>query len=85
MINCTIFYIQTNNSNTDFKWVNNLSEKQIIIIKAIHGDSKIKKSVLMQMTDFSATALDNNLEILKKKKGSWSLKELRTVFGFCIT
>ena len=49
------------------KWVNNLSEKQIIIIKAIHGDNKIKKSVLMQMADFSATALDNNIEILKNE------------------
>lgn len=72
------------------KWVNNLSEKQIIIIQAIHGDNKIKKSVLTQMTDFSATALDNNLEILKKeglleregtKGGVWILHYINPKVG----
>lgn len=49
------------------KWVNNLSEKQIIILKAIHENQEVKKSALQQLTDFSSTAIDNNLEVLKKE------------------
>lgn len=49
------------------KWVNNLSEKQIILLKAIHENKEIKKSTLQQLTDFSATAIDKNLGILKKE------------------
>ncbi|TDE29314.1 ArsR family transcriptional regulator [Flavobacterium ranwuense] len=49
------------------KWVNNLSEKQIIILKAIHENLAIKKSTLQELTDFSASAIDKNLEILKKE------------------
>jgi len=49
------------------KWVNNLSEKQIIILKAIHENLAVKKSALQQLTDFSSTAIDNNLEVLKKE------------------
>lgn len=50
------------------QWVNNLSEKQMVILNAIHNNPKIKKAVLQELTGFSATALDNNLEILKKEK-----------------
>jgi len=49
------------------KWVNNLSAKQIIILKSIHENLAVKKSVLQQFTDFSSTAIDNNLEVLKKE------------------
>lgn len=49
------------------KWVNNLSEKQIIILKAIHENHEVKKAILQQLTDFSSTAIDNNLEGLKKE------------------
>jgi ATP-dependent DNA helicase RecG len=49
------------------KWVNNLSEKQIIILKAIHVNQEVKKSALQQLTDFSSTAIDNNLEVLKEE------------------
>ena len=49
------------------KWVNNLSEKQIIILTAIHHNNKIKKAALQELVDFSATTLDNNIEILKKE------------------
>ncbi|WP_163407911.1 ATP-binding protein [Flavobacterium ajazii] len=49
------------------KWVNNLSEKQIIILKAIHENLAVKKSTLQELTDFSASAIDKNLEILKKE------------------
>lgn len=49
------------------KWVNNLSEKQIIILEVIHKNKEVKKSVLQELTGFSATTLDNNLEILKKE------------------
>ncbi len=64
------------------KWVNNLSEKQLIILEAIHKNRLIKKLELQKLTDFSATALDNNLENIKKeglleregtKGGSWIL------------
>src|SRR5690606_30494679 len=50
------------------KWVNKLTEKQIIILRAIHEDHDIKKAVLQQLTDFSATTLDNNLDFLKKER-----------------
>lgn len=50
------------------KWVNNLTEKQTVILKAIHNNPKIKKAILQELTGFSATTLDNNLEILKKEK-----------------
>jgi len=49
------------------KWVNNLSEKQILIITEIHNNTSIKKSNLQQLVGFSATALDNNIEVLKDK------------------
>lgn len=49
------------------KWVNNLSEKQLIILEAIYKNRLIKKLQLQKLTDFSATALDNNLENLKKE------------------
>ena len=49
------------------KWVNNLSEKQILIITEIHNNPSIKKSVLQQLVGFSATTLDNNIEVLKKE------------------
>jgi ATP-dependent DNA helicase RecG len=49
------------------KWVNNLSEKQIVILTAIHNNNKIKKATLQQLVDFSATAIDNNIDDLKKE------------------
>jgi len=49
------------------KWVNHLSEKQLIILKAIHTNGKIKKAAMQQLVDFSATALNNNLEVIKRK------------------
>ncbi|WP_310560004.1 helix-turn-helix domain-containing protein [Flavobacterium sp.] len=49
------------------KWVNNLSEKQIIILKALHKNLGVKKSTLQQLTDFTSSAIDNNLEVLKKE------------------
>lgn len=47
--------------------MNNLSGKQIIILKAIHENQETKKSTLQQLTDFTATAIDKNLEVLKKE------------------
>ncbi len=47
--------------------MNNLSEKQILILTAIHHNTNIKKTELQQLVDLSATALDNNIEILKKE------------------
>lgn len=49
------------------KWVNKLSEKQLLILENIHRNNKIKKSELQRITGFSATALDNNIEILKNE------------------
>jgi ATP-dependent DNA helicase RecG len=47
-----------------YKCVNNLSEKQILIITEIHNNTSIKKSNLQQLVGFSAAALDNNIEVL---------------------
>lgn len=49
------------------KWVNKLSEKQLLILENIHKNNEIKKSELQGITGFSATALDNNIELLKKE------------------
>lgn len=49
------------------KWVNKLSEKQLLILENIHRNNEIKKSELQGITGFSATALDNNIEILKNE------------------
>ena len=49
------------------QWVNQLSEKQLLIIENIHRNNEIKKSELQGITGFSATALDNNIEILKNE------------------
>jgi ATP-dependent DNA helicase RecG len=62
------------------KWVNNLSQKQIIILKAIHQNQDVKKSALQQLTDFSASAIDKNLETLKKE----SLLEREGTKGWCM-
>lgn len=48
------------------KWVNKLTENQLIILSAINHNNTIKKVKLQQLTGFSATALDNNLDVLKK-------------------
>lgn len=72
------------------KWVNNLSQKQLIILKAIHENKEIKKATLQQLTDFSGTAIDNNLEVLKKeglleregtKGGVWILHYINPKVG----
>lgn len=72
------------------KWVNKLSEKQFIILEAIHKKQGVKKSVLQELTGFSATTLDNNLEILKKeglleregtKGGVWILHYMNPKVG----
>lgn len=49
------------------KWVNLLSENRITILKAIHTNLDIKKSELEQIVRLSPTALDKNLDILKKE------------------
>ena len=47
------------------KWVNKLTAKQIVILKAIHENPKIKKVKLQELANLSGTAVDNNIEILK--------------------
>src|SRR5690606_22226717 len=72
------------------KWVNKLTQKQIIILRAIHENHDIKKAVLQQLTDFSATALDKNIDVLKKeglleregtKGGVWILHYINPKVG----
>lgn len=47
------------------KWVNKLTAKQIVILKAIHENPKIKKVKPQELATLSGTAVDNNIEILK--------------------
>ncbi|MFG6686738.1 RNA-binding domain-containing protein [Mariniflexile sp. HNIBRBA6329] len=47
------------------KWVGNLTDNRVNIIKAIHENSKISKRELEEKVDLSATAIDNNLDTLK--------------------
>lgn len=71
-------------------WVNHLSEKNIIILKSIHENQEIKKSTLQQLTDFSPSTLDYNIDILKKtglleregtKGGVWILHYINPKLG----
>jgi len=72
------------------KWVNKLSENQFIILTTIHHNSKIKKAALHELADFSATAIDNNIDILKKegvlerdgtKGGVWIIHYINSKLG----
>jgi len=47
-------------------YIKGLQNPISIILKAIHENLVVKKSTLQQLTDFSASAIDENLEILKK-------------------
>ncbi len=47
------------------KWVENLSDNRVNIIKAIHENSKVSKRELEEKVGISATAIDNNLDALK--------------------
>jgi ATP-dependent DNA helicase RecG len=66
---CRIFTVTLRRS-FDFdkwvnKWVNKLTAKQIVVLKAIHANPKIKKAKLQELANLSSTAVDNNIEILK--------------------
>jgi ATP-dependent DNA helicase RecG len=63
-------------------WVNNLSEKQLIILTAIPRNNKIKKSEIHQLVDFMTNAFGDNINVLKKeglleressKRGAWEI------------
>ncbi|PZD76648.1 winged helix-turn-helix transcriptional regulator [Mesonia sp. K7] len=47
------------------KWVDNLTDNKVNIIKAIHEDSKVSKRELKDKVGLSPTAIDNNLDALK--------------------
>ena len=47
------------------KWVENLTNNRVNIIKAIHENSKVSKRELEEKVSLSATAIDNNLDALK--------------------
>jgi ATP-dependent DNA helicase RecG len=47
------------------KWVDNLTDNRVNIIKAIHENSKVSKRELEDKVGLSATAIDNNLDVLK--------------------
>lgn len=69
------------------KWVDNLSDNRINIIKAIHKNNKISKRLLEEKVGLSATAIDNNLDALKDlgliervggaKGGHWKIHYIR--------
>ncbi len=48
------------------KWVDNLTDNRVNIIKAIHKNNKVSKRELEEIVGISATAIDNNLDTLKK-------------------
>jgi ATP-dependent DNA helicase RecG len=48
------------------KWVEKLSKNRIKILREIHKNGKIAKRELEEKVGLSATAIDNNLEILKE-------------------
>lgn len=69
------------------KWGNILSEKRVMLLKAIHRNPMIKKSELQKLTGLSPTSVDNNIEALKDlglleregtKGGNWILHYINT-------
>lgn len=62
------------------KWVDNLTDNRVAIIKAIYNNQKVTKKELENIVGIGATALDNNLTYLKEigliervgtKGGAW--------------
>ena len=51
------------------KWVNNLTDNRVNIIKAIQKNNKVSKRELEKIIGVSATAIDNNLNAFKR---SWT-------------
>ena len=47
------------------KWVDNLTDNRVNIIRAVHKNNKISKRKLEEVIGLSATAIDNNLDALK--------------------
>lgn len=47
------------------KWVDNLTDNRINIMKAIHKNNKVSKRELDEIIGLSGTAIDNNLIALK--------------------
>jgi len=47
------------------KWIENLTDNRVNIIKAIHENSKASKRELEEKVGLSATTIDNNLDTLK--------------------
>jgi ATP-dependent DNA helicase RecG len=48
------------------RWVDNLSENRIKILKNIHKNSKISKRELAVINGLSGSAIDKNIDFLKK-------------------
>ena len=72
------------------KWVNHLSGKRIIILKAMHQNPAVKKTELGKLTGLSATAVDKNIDALKDaglveregtKGGNWVLHYITPKVG----
>ncbi|MFI0428265.1 hypothetical protein [Mariniflexile sp. HMF6888] len=47
------------------KWVDNLTDNRVNIIKAIHKNYKVSKRELEEIVGLSPIAIDNNLDALK--------------------
>ena len=66
------------------KWVDNLTDNRVKILKAIHENNKVSKRELEKIVRLSPTAIDNNLSVLKDiglvervgaaKGGHWAIK-----------
>lgn len=47
------------------RWVEKLTENRVKILREVHHNDKVTKKELEQKVDVSATAIDNNIEVLK--------------------
>jgi ATP-dependent DNA helicase RecG len=47
------------------KWVEKLTDNRVKILREIHNNHKVTKKELEQVVDISASAIDNNINILK--------------------
>ena len=72
------------------KWVNNLTDNRIAILKAIYSNNKITKKELERIVGISSTPMDNNLKVLKElglldrigtKGGTWQIHYLEPKEG----
>lgn len=61
-----VFTVTLRRSFNFDKWVDKLTNNRVIILKEIHNNSKVTKKELEKEARLTSSAIDNNIEKLKK-------------------